>query len=255
MQYKFGKISYINSIPLFCANSQNFEMVEDCPARLNELAEKKELDISLISRWIYPSIEKDYAVIPEICISGDGTIMSVELFTKRPIELLQNGTLFITAETGTSSKAFGYLVARKYGLDLLSLERAPYETADAVLLIGNSALAFSNSEYPYKYDLGEMWKEVVGNKMIYAIAVARRDIYDSARKVALDYFNESLEKFEREKESQLAKISAIFERQQKVSISCEKLAEYYTKLIYKLPEKDFWESFNFVKNLYANELV
>ena len=63
------------------------------------------------------------------------------------------------------------------------------------------------------------------------------------------------EKFEREKESQLAKISAIFERQQKVSISCEKLAEYYTKLIYKLPEKDFWESFNFVKNLYANGLV
>ena len=255
MQYKFGKISYINSIPLFCADSQNFEMVEDCPARLNELAENRVLDISLISRWIYPSIEKDYEVIPEICIGGDGTIMSVELFTKKPIEDMQGGTLFITAETGTSSKAFGYLIARKYGLNLLSFQRAPFESADAVLLIGNSALAFSNPEYPYKYDLGEMWKEIVGCKMIYAIAVARRDIFDSARKVALDYFNESLAKFEREKNAQIARISEVFERQQGVPISQSTLAEYYTRLIYKLPEKDFWESFNFVKNLYANGLV
>ena len=255
MSFKLGKISYINSIPLFCADSQNFEMVEDCPARLNELAEKRELDVSLISRWIYPSIEKDYEVIPEICIGGDGEIMSVELFAKRPIESLKGGTLFITAETGTSSKAFGYLVARKYGLDLLSLERASFETADAVLLIGNSALAFSNPEYQYKYDLGQMWKELVGNKMIYAIAVARRDVFDSARTLALEYFDKSLSLFEATKQTQIAKISKIFEASQGVPISCEKLAEYYSKLIYKLPENEFWESFNFVKNLYANGLV
>lgn len=255
MSLKLGKISYINSIPLFCAYSQNFETVEDCPARLNELAEKRELDVSLISRWIYPSIEKDYAVIPEICIGGDGEIMSVELFTKRPIESLKGGTLFITAETGTSSKAFGYLIARKYGLDLLSLERASFETADAVLLIGNSALAFSNPEYQYKYDLGEMWKEVVGNKMIYAIAVARRDVFDSAKSAVVEYFNESLSFFEQNKESQIERISKLFEESQGVSISCEKLAEYYSKLIYKLPENEFWESFNFVKKLYDNGLV
>ncbi len=255
MRLKVGKISYINSVPLFCANSNLFEMVEDYPARLNRLAEKRELDVSLISRWIYPQIEKDYKVIPEFCIGGDGEIMSVEIFSKKPLESLKNGTLFITAETGTSSKAFGYLVAKKYGFNLLSLERVPFEEADAVLLIGNAALAFSNPDYPYKYDLGKMWREVAGTKMLYAVAVARRDIFESARLAISEYFDSSLRKFDEERAEQIKEVARRFELERGTSISESLLEKYYSKLIYKFSEKDFVESFNYVTNLYRDGLV
>ncbi len=255
MRLKLGKISYINSVPLFCADSNLFETVEDCPARLNSLAEKCELDVSLISRWIYPHIEKDYAVIPEFCIGGDGEIMSVEIFSKKPLERLRGGTLFITAETGTSSKAFGYLVAKKYGFNLLALDRAPFESADAVLLIGNAALAFSNPDYSYKYDLGEMWRDVVGTKMLYAVAVARRDIFDSASKIVSDYFDTSLRKFSEERAEQIKKVSRRFEMECGKPISESLLDKYYSRLMYKFSEKDFSESFNYVSNLYRDGLI
>ncbi len=255
MRFKLGKISYINSIPLFCADSDKFESVEGVPMYLNELAEKRLLDVSLISRWIYPQIEKDYKVIPNFCIGGDGEIMSVAIFSKKPLESLKDGSIFVTAETGTSSKAFRYLVEKKYGYNLLALKRESFENADAVLLIGNAALAFSNQNYPYKYDLGSMWKEAVGTKMLYAVAVARRDIFDSVCRDISEYFDSSLAKFKTERASQIKDVSRIFKEEQGVDISESLLDEYYSKLIYKFSENDFSESFNYVTNLYRDGII
>ena len=122
MGRSFGRVSYINSIPLFCADSP-FSIVEDVPSRLNAAVARGGLDISLISRWEYPRVEKDYAPLPEYCIGGGGEIMSVKIFSRVPAESLGSGSIFITSQTGTSSRAFRYLLEKKYGYDIFKLPR------------------------------------------------------------------------------------------------------------------------------------
>jgi len=252
MPFKIGKISYINSVPLFCAGS-DFETVEDCPARLNALAKERALDISLVSRWIYGEIASDYEIIPQFCIAGAGEIMSVEIFSKRPLSELEGGSIFITSETGTAVRAFSYLAKKNCGLDIRALRRAPLESADAALLIGNSALAFCGGGYPYKYDLGSMWKESEGVKMVYAVAVARRDVYAKARAAAEDYFEKSLAKFSAEKKEIISRVAAGFKLSQGREISEERLSKYYEGLLYKLPESEFDEAFERVEKILENE--
>ena len=115
MAFKFGRVSYINSIPLFCAEPPpDFEIVCAYPALLNEATARGEFDVCLISRWEYPKVSDKYSVLPNYCIGGDGEIMSVKLFSKTDISNLGGKKVFITEQTGTSSRAFAYLCKRKY---------------------------------------------------------------------------------------------------------------------------------------------
>ena len=105
MPIDIGRVSYINADPLFCAEvPKEFSLSSMTPDMLNASALEGRLEIGIVSRWIYPEIKDNYRVVPPYCIAGDGEIMSVELFSKRPVEDLAGGRIFITNETGTSSR-------------------------------------------------------------------------------------------------------------------------------------------------------
>ena len=251
MAHSFGKVSYINSLPLFCAPSP-FGIVEAIPSELNSMVENSRLDISLISRWIYPKVEKNYKVIPNFCIGGDGEIMSVKIFSRAPLESLADKSLFITGESGTSIRAFRYLVVEKFGFDIFKMKKAELAFADAVLLIGNKALSFDASKYAYSYDLGSMWREVLGIKMIYAVAVARREIYDDVAESVSEYFGRSLDEFGRNRAYHVARAAELFEKSEGVAIGADIIDRYYSRFIFKFGGEDFSKSFNFVSNLSQN---
>ncbi len=249
MPYSFGKVSYINSIPLFLSRDvARFDIQNAYPALLNSAVRKGELDLSLMSAWEYldPKISDVYKVIPNFCIAGDGEIMSVAIFSKYPLYDLQKAKIFITNETGTSSRAFRFLIKRKFGFDIFSLERASsIECADAVLLIGNSALAF-DGDMPYKFDLGELWKEQIGAKMLYAFTVAKRDKFDDILPLVTDYFNSSLKIFEQDNTIATIRAREELNNLQISNITDTTLARYYTRLIYKMPTEEFNNSLKFI---------
>ena len=248
MGRSFGRVSYINSIPLFCAPAP-FSVVEDVPSRLNAAVARGGLDISLISRWEYPKVEGNYAPLPEFCIGGDGEIMSVKIFSRLPAESLGGGSIYITSQTGTSSRAFRYLLEKKYGYDIFKLPQSRMETADAVLLIGNAALSFDSSAYPYVYDLGEMWRAETGLEMIYAVAVIRRDIYAETAGAVADYFEKSLALFESRRAEFVKLAGERFLASEGVGIGVDVLDRYYSRLVYRFDAEKFDKIFNYVEAL------
>ena len=89
MAFKFGRVSYINSIPLFCAEPPpDFEIVCAYPALLNEATARGEFDVCLISRWEYPKVSDKYSVLPNYCIGGDGEICPSNYFQKPTSQIL-----------------------------------------------------------------------------------------------------------------------------------------------------------------------
>ena len=248
MAHRLGKVSYINSLPLFCAGSvDGFEIVPEHPARLNALVGEGALDVSLISRWAYSGeIAKNYRVLPQYCIASDGDVMSVKIFSKCALSELAGKKIFITPETGTSSRAFRHVIRKLHGIDIFALERAEIKDADAVLLIGNRALAFDPSPYAYLYDLGEMWRETYKMPMIYAVFAARNDAYDAVAGPLSAYLDESLELFRKKRSDFLLRAQRDFLAYSGMDIGMETLDRYYNCLIYKLGRGDFEKSFNFV---------
>lgn len=242
--YKFSGVSFINSLPFFCGNvPSEFEMFYSNPSELNELVRLGKTDISMISRWVYPQCEKDYAVLPEFCIGGDGEIMSIKLFSKYEISQIYKGSIFITSQTGTSSRAFRKICFQKYGFDIMALPQRPLDIADSVILIGDNAMLFNSSKYQYCYDLGELWKEWAKCKMLYAVFVIRRSLFDEIAPKVSDFLNISLSLFAENPQKVYSKAMELTSGK----LDIEVIKRYYSRLIFKMQRTDFDESFNFVK--------
>ncbi len=244
MRNSFGAVSFINSLPFFCGGkSARFDFDFRVPSELNAASRAGVYDVSMISRWAYRFCEDEYAVLPRFCIGGDGEIMSIKLFSKFDISELYRGGIFITPQTGTSSRAYRKICLEKYGFDIAALPRQPLETADSAVLIGDAALAFDASRYPHSYDLGELWRDWAKCKMLYAIFVIRRGLFDALSGAVAEYLDASLAAFESDRTAVLDAA----ERAANGVLGRGVLEKYYTRLIYKMDADDFQKSFEFVR--------
>lgn len=245
MRYSLGKVSYINTLPLFCGGDfADFRIFSATPAELNAKVARAEPDAAMISRWVYEdSAYKNYDVVGRYGIFGDGEIMSVKIFSKVPFADFAKASLFVTSETGTSSRAFAMLFKRKYGVDIFANPRAPIERADAALLIGDAALAFK--PYEYCLDLGSMWKAEIGLPMMYSIFVVRKNLREEIELLLKKHLVKSLETFESDRAAIAKKAEAIMENAGR-KCPLPTLEKYYECLKYELPDSTFTKTFNFI---------
>ncbi len=241
--YSFSGVSFVNSLPFFRADSDLFDMRFEIPSRLNGLAAAGASDVSMISRWRYPDCSREYAVLPRFCVGGDGEIMSIKLFSNLDISRLDGGSIFITPQTGTSSRAFRKICLDRFGFDLFEIPRAPLESADSALLIGDDAMLFDSSRFSNSYDLGELWRDWAKCKMIYAVFVVRRSLYAELAPKVVEYLDRSLALFAEDPDPTYRRAAEI----SRGRLSVETLQRYYGRLIFKMSEADFEESFNFVE--------
>ena len=248
MAFKIDRVSYINSIPLFCAEPPpDFEIVSAYPSLLNAATMRGEFDACLISRWEYSKVSEKYSVLPNYCIGGDGEIMSVKLFSKTDIARIGGKKIFITEQTGTSSRAFAYLCRRKYGFDLFERRCASISEADAVLLIGNQALAFDGSDFEHAYDLGSMWKEEFSLPMIYAVFVVRNNVLELLEPLLRAYLEKSLGEFANNRAGWISEAKRILDDGQSINFPRRELDRYYNCLKFKFDDATFKKSFSFVE--------
>lgn len=246
--YKFSGVSFINSLPFFCGSvPRDFDMFYANPSELNELVRLGKTDVSMISRWVYPQCESQYAVLPRFCIGGDGEIISIKLFSKFDISEINKGSIFITSQTGTSSRAFRQICLHKYGFDIMCLPKAPLDKADSVILIGDNAMLFDGSAYKYVYDLGELWQDWAKCKMLYAVFVIRRSLYNDIAEKVENFLDASLKEFSENPQKVYLKAQEMTSGK----LDKEVIKRYYSRLIFKMSASDFENSFNFVKE-YAN---
>lgn len=251
-RYTLGRISYVNSLPFFQAEYPEFDSFSAVPAELNARAARAGVDAAMISRWVYEGeIEKYYKVLPRYGIFSNGEIMSVKIFSKVPFESFPDASLYITPESGTSARAFAHLFRLKYGADILSMPRAPLDSADAALLIGDAALAFKPREFCA--DLGEMWRAEIGIPMVYSVFVVRRSVFSKVAPLLEKNIKNSLDAFRKNPDSVIgAAVGAM--RPSGADIDEPALKKYYRNLKYELPRGLFKKAFDYAAALARSEI-
>ncbi len=176
-RHRIGAVNYLNTKPLIegLAEEVCVDLVLDLPSRLGEKLLSNRIDVGLLPVLDYLA-HPEFGLIPGISISCEGPVLSVQLFSRVPVENIQ----WIAADEGshTSIALCQILMKKTYGL-VPQMRPFPLEAdamqinADAVLLIGDRALGASLPDFPYSLDLGWEWQKLTGLPMVFAVWATR----------------------------------------------------------------------------------
>jgi len=174
---RVGVVSYLNTKPLVfglqsLAPSLRIRVAP--PAALAEELRDGQLDVALVPVLEYFS-RRDYGLIAESAICGDGRVRSVMLFSRVPLENVRSVSL--DPESLTTNALVRVLFDRRFRIEPEWRERPPQSDpsailerneADAAVVIGNLALAMSG-RIGHEYDLGQEWWHLTGLPFVFAV--------------------------------------------------------------------------------------
>ena len=184
---RIGEIEYANCTPLFHVLREQFpssayEFVTGVPAELNRLLLAGEIDVCPSSSIEYAHHPERYRILPQLSISSIGAVASVLLFSKVPVEHLDNKKILLSSESATSVNLLKILLAQRFGCSCFYEVASPVATivdsdSSALLLIGDSALRASYEESElFVYDLGEMWYSWTAKPFVFALWLCRNEV-------------------------------------------------------------------------------
>lgn len=186
-----GLINFTNCLPINYSilkqNSSLINTIEGSPAEINGLMSQKLVDIAPISSVEYLLNQDNYELIDSICISSDGEVGSVILFSNYEFKNLSGKKIGLPCTSATSIALLKILLKEaNIDINFINFQTHKYELTlqeqlnkqfDAVLHIGDPAL-INNTKYSkdyYTYDLGKLWKELTGYPMVFGSWVVRKD--------------------------------------------------------------------------------
>lgn len=182
-----GAVSFLNTKPLIYPllngelQTDEIDLSVQVPSRLATLLYDSELDIGLIPivEYFRANISgAGYRILPNIAIISRGSVLSIQLFSRVPIEDIQQ--IALDTSSRSSVALLKILLAEKYQINPKfiscdpSINPATAET-EAVLLIGDAALKNLGAT-EYNVDLGTAWHELTGLPFVYACWVARGEV-------------------------------------------------------------------------------
>lgn len=186
-----GQVDYINCLPVYHAIEEGLvpidaKIFKGVPAELNKELIAGKLHITPLSSIEYARNADKLLILPGLSISADGRVSSILLFSKVPITELDGKKVSLTSSSRTSVVLLKILLEHYYHVKVEYSTKRPIlkemlRTSDAALLIGDDAMIANAGKKQYKgqdlyvTDLGEVWKEFTGEKMIYALWVIRKD--------------------------------------------------------------------------------
>jgi chorismate dehydratase len=201
---RIGRIPYINCYPVYGAIDRGLvrldgTLVDGVPTALNDRMAHGDLDVSVVSAVEYARDAERYLLLPELAISCNGPVQSVMLFSRRPATELDGARVLVSRSSLTSVNLLALLFAHVWhaapefvpgDAEIVDIARFAEEPHDARLVIGDAALRLHDAAeqdgpwpamYPYRYDLGEAWKEWTGLPFVFAVWVAQRStpVHDS----------------------------------------------------------------------------
>ncbi|MDB4897749.1 MAG: hypothetical protein JWN15_4011 [Firmicutes bacterium] len=192
---RLGYIDYLNCLPVYYGIEQGIidlpvAVKKGPPAQLNQLFVQGALDITPISSIEYARHAADTVILPNLSISADGDVQSVLLFSKVPLSEMDGRRFALTSHSATSVVLTKIIMQEKFGVkpDYYRAEPDPVKMlaeADACLIIGDLALLAAydshlRTVYPTLQvtDLGQAFKELTGEIMVFALWVIRREFAD-----------------------------------------------------------------------------
>ncbi len=194
---RIGRIPYINCYPVYGAIDRGLvaldgELVNGVPTALNDRMSRGDLDLSVVSAVEYARDAQRYLLLPELAISCDGPVQSVMLFSRKPAADLSGARVLVSRSSLTSVNLLELLFTHVWkarpefvpgDAEMGDIARFAEEPHDARLVIGDAALRLHDAAeqdgpwpamYPYRYDLGDVWKSWTGLPFVFAVWVAQR---------------------------------------------------------------------------------
>ncbi len=178
---RIGAVNYLNSKPLVyrLAERAPFARVSyDLPSRLALSLNTGRLDVALVPSFEFLS-DPSYQLASDACVASRGPVHSVKLYFRRPPKEVKR--LALDEGSRTSAALSRVLLQRRYGLRPETC-RLPIgcgvesADADAVLLIGDRAMAAPSAPFVESWDLGEEWFRWTGLPFVFACWAARKDV-------------------------------------------------------------------------------
>lgn len=242
---RLGKIKYANVAPIYYLFDKLgvphwLEIVEQDPATLNNLMMECALDVSPVSSVAYAENCDIWALLPDLCISCRGRVMSVILALRGSVEDLDTAPLYLSRESTTSVRLLK-LIMEKEGL---SPEYRPWDPSNAsalpddamgALLIGDRALHWIHKpRSPLFIDMGEYWYSWTRLPFVFAVWAVRKSIlheFSANIKELLQLFNLSLKVAESEIDSITRSLAV------RMNLPFNLVQRYFECLDYRLGKK------------------
>lgn len=170
-------MSYRNSLPFIYGLEHTglmkfMQLITDTPANCAKLLINHKADIGLVPAATIPEI-KQGKVITDFCISADGPVDSVLLFSKEPVQGIKK--IVLDYQSRTSVELVKILCRDAWQISPQFINgQAGYEndsSYDAKLIIGDRAFV-PQPDYPVVTDLSQAWKEHTGLPFVFACWVS-----------------------------------------------------------------------------------
>ena len=191
---RVGAVSFLNTKPLIYPlldgelPTDDINLSVHVPSQLATQLNSDALDIGLIPTVEYfraNATGAGYRILPEIAIASRGSVLSIQLFSRVPIQEIQQ--IGLDTSSRSSIALLKILLAEKYHITPNFVWSEPAinpvtAETESVLLIGDAALRNLDTT-EYSIDLGTAWQELTGLPFVYACWVARKevDIGDTAK--------------------------------------------------------------------------
>ena len=183
---RIGAIDFLNARPLVFGLDEHPSgpsVTWDIPSALARKLHAGDLDYALVPQ-VEAVRERDYRIVPGPCVSCRGEVESILLFGPED----WSGVRRVGTDRASRSSAelLRVLFHLRHGVvpetvevpsDLSALDS---EDVDAVLLIGDPALAHRHADHP-RTDLGRAWWDAVGLPFVFAVWLGRVDAPESGR--------------------------------------------------------------------------
>ena len=173
-------MSYLNTKPLIYGFEQGMmkdkvELIIDYPAKIAAALLNDEIDIGLIPVAIIPEM-KEYHIIGNHCISSEGEVASVCLFSEVPLDEIE--TVLLDYQSRTSVMLAQVLMKEFWKIDPIIQKadknfQSMIKDTTAAIVIGDRALE-QRKISAYQYDLGLAWKEYTGLPFVFAAWVSNK---------------------------------------------------------------------------------
>jgi len=176
---RIAAISFLNTAPLMwdfehTELGREFEIVSTVPSECAEMLRTGAADIGIVPVVAYTYIP-DLRIIPNIAIAAKGSVRSILLVSKVPLEEVRT----VAADTSSrTSVALARVLFRKWMGGAREFTSMPpllnvmLECCDAALIIGDPALTVDRTRYVC-YDLAEEWKRLTERPFVFAVWAVR----------------------------------------------------------------------------------
>lgn len=181
---RVGVVSFLNTLPLIHGLDRlgDVSLKHSVPSCLIDDLLSGETDLALCSSIDYQRSPEDLVVVPVGLLGCDGPTLTVRLYSKRPIEAIDE--VFCDTDSHTSVALLRILLRERWGIaptltpyharEHVSRGR-PVDWPPAMLLIGDKVVTDSPPavRYPHQLDLGEAWRELTGLPFVFATWMAK----------------------------------------------------------------------------------